>query len=134
VAVVLDSATIVGFLDREDALHGAADAAIRDLIGKQRLLISVVTFSEVVTGAQLGHQDEQTVREFFDELISDVLPVDLTVAMKASELRSRLKSLRMPDALILAGAETDPEVGEILTGDSQMPKVPGVDCRVRLLR
>jgi len=133
VAVVLDSDAVVGFLDGKDALHDAADAAIRDLVREQRLLASVVTYAEVLTGALLGHHDEVQVRGFFAQLISEVLPVDMTVADKAAEFRSRLKPLRMPDALILATAETNPDVDLIVTGDAQAPKVPGLDCAVRLL-
>jgi predicted nucleic acid-binding protein len=134
VAVVLDSDAVVGFLDRDDALHDAADAAIRDLVREQRLLVSVVTYAEVLTGARLGHHDEGQVRGFFTQLISEVLPVDMTVADKAAELRSRHKPLRMPDALILATAATDPDVDLVVTGDAQAPKIPGLDCAVRLLR
>jgi predicted nucleic acid-binding protein len=134
VAVVLDSDAVVGFLDRDDALHGAVDAAIRDLVREQRLLVSVVTYAEVLTGARLGHHDEGQVRGFFTQLISEVLPVDMTVADKAAEFRSRVKALRMPDALILATAETNRGVDLLVTGDAQAPKVPGLDCAVRLLR
>lgn len=133
-AVVLDSDAVVGFLDREDALHDAADIAIRDLVREQRLIVSVVTYAEVMTGARLGHHDEDQVRGFFAQLISEVLPVDTTVADAAAEFRSRLRSLRMPDALILATAETNPAVDLIVTGDAQVPKVPGLGCAVRLLR
>lgn len=133
-AVVLDSDAVVGFLDREDAIHKTADAAIRELIREQRLLVSAVSYAEVLTGARLGHHDEDQVQGFFAQLISEVLPVDLAVADKAAELRSRLKSLRMPDALILATAETSPDVDLIVTGDAHVPKVPGLDCAVRLLR
>ena len=133
-AVVLDSDAVIGFLDRDDALHDAADAAIRDLVREQRLLVSVVTYAEVLTGACLGHHDEGQVRGFFAQLISEVLPVDMTVADKAAEFRSRVKALRMPDALILGTAETDPDVDLIVTGDAQAPKIPGLDCAVRLLR
>jgi len=134
VAVVLDSDAVVGFLDRDDALHDAADAAIRDLVREQRLLVSVVTYAEVLTGARLGHHDEGQVRGFFTQLISEVLPVDITVADKAAEFRSRVKPLRMPDALIFATAATSPDVDLLVTGDAQAPKVPGLDCAVRLLR
>lgn len=133
-AVVLDSDAVVGFLDRDDALHDAADAAIRDLVRGQRLLVSVVTYAEVLTGARLGHHDEGQVRGFFAQLISEVLPVDMTVADKAAEFRSRHKPLRMPDALIFATAATNPDVDLLVTGDAQAPKVPGLDCAVRLLR
>jgi len=134
VAVVLDSDAVVGFLDRDDALHDAADAAIRGLIREQRLLVSVVTYAEVLTGARLGHHDEGQVRGFFAQLISEVLSVDMTVADKAAEFRSRHKPLRMPDALIFATAATNPDVDLLVTGDAQAPKVPGLDCAVRLLR
>lgn len=133
-AVVLDSDAVVGFLDRKDALHDAADAAIRDLVHEQRLLISVVTYAEVLTGAKLGHHDEDQVRGFFSQLISEVLSVDVAIADQAAEFRSRHKALRMPDALIYATAETNPDVDLIVTGDAQAPKVPGLDCTIRLLR
>jgi predicted nucleic acid-binding protein len=134
VAVVLDSDAVVGFLDRDDALHYAADAAIRDLVREQRLLVSAATYAEVLTGARLGHHGEGQVRGFFAELISEVLPVDVTVADKAAELRSRHKPLRMPDALIFATAAINPDVDLIVTGDAQAPKVPGLDCGIRPLR
>ena len=133
-AVVLDSDAVIGFLDRKDALHDAADAAIRDLVHEQRLLVSAVTYAELLTGALLGHHDEAQVRGFFAQLISEVLPADMSVADKAAEFRSRLKPLRMLDALILATAETNPDVDLIVTGDARVPKVPGLDCAIRLLR
>lgn len=133
-AVVLDSDAVVGFLDQDDALHDAADEAIRGLASGQRLLASVVTYAEVLTGAQLGHHDEDQVRGFFSQLISEVLPVDITVADKAAEFRSHVASLRMPDALILATAETNADVDLIVTGDAQASKVSGLNCAVRLLR
>lgn len=133
-AVVLGSDAVVGFLDRDDALYDAADAAMRDLVREQRLLVSVVTYAEVLTGSRLGRHHEDQVRGFFTQLISEVLPVDITVADKAAEFRSRLKALRMPDALILATAETNPDVDLIVTGDVQAPKVPGLGCAIRLLR
>lgn len=133
-AVVLDSDVVVGFLDRQDALHGAADAAVRELVRGQRLLASVVTYAEVLTGARLGHHNGDDVRGFFAGLLSGVLPVDVAIADKAADLRSRFKTLRMPDALILATAETDPDIDLIVTGDQQLAKLSGLKVKVRLLR
>lgn len=133
-AVVLDSGVVVGFLDRQDALHDAADAAVRDLVREQRLLASVVTYAELLTGARLGHHSEEDVAGFFRGLLSAVLPVDVAVADTAADLGTRFKSLRTPDALILATAETDPEVDLIVTGDQQLTKVSGLRLKVRLLR
>jgi predicted nucleic acid-binding protein len=133
VAVVLDSGAVVGFLDRQDALHAAADTAVRELVRGQRLVASVVTYAEVLTGARLGHHNEDDVAGFFAGLLSAVLPVDVAVADKAADLRSRFESLRMPDALILATAETEPDVDLIVTGDQQLTKVSGLRVKVRLL-
>ena len=132
-AIVLDSDAVVGFLDRDDALHDAADAAIRDVIGEHRILVSAVTYAEVLTGARLGHHDEEAVGGFFTELISAIVPVDVAVADRAADLRSRFRSLRMPDALILATADTEASVESILTADQRMAKVSGLSCTIRLL-
>jgi hypothetical protein len=134
VAVVLDSDAVVGFLDRNDALHAAADTAIREVARESRLLVSVITYAELQTGARLGHHPQEKVQGFFTQLISAVLPVDLKVADRAAELRSSRKSLRMPDALVLATAETAEDADMIVTGDEKLSKVPGVACGVRLLR
>jgi predicted nucleic acid-binding protein len=121
-------------LDRQDTLHDAADGVVRELVRGQRLIASVVTYAEVMTGARLGHHDEEHVSGFFTGLLSAVLPIDVAVADRAADLRARAKSLRMPDALILATAETDPDVDLIVTGDRQLTKVNGLSCKVRLLR
>jgi len=135
VAVVLDSAAIVAFLDRDDALHGAADAAIRNLIDEHRFYASVVTFAEVLTGALLGHHDEEVVRGFFKDLVAEILPVETATAERAARLRADQKALlRMPDALILAVADGHPDVDVILTGDASFKSVRGLSCRVNLLR
>lgn len=132
-AVVLDSAAVVGFLDRTDALHRAADESVRDLLGSHQLLVSAVTYAEVLTGARLGHHDVDQVRGFFYELTSGILSVDMEIAERASKLRSQVKSLRMPDALILATADVAPEVELVLTGDRQMERVPGLTCQIQVL-
>ena len=131
--MILDSDAVVGFLDRGDSLHASADATVRKLIPERRLMVSVVTYAEVLTGAKLGRHDESRVRGFFSALISSVLPVDLEVADKAAELRSRRKALRMPNALILATAETNGEVDLIVTGD-RAAKAADLRCQVKLLR
>lgn len=132
-AVALDSSVVVGFLDRSDDLHEAADAEVRDLLQSEQLVVSAITFAEVLTGARLGHHDEGRVKGFFDELISRVLPVDVDVADYAAHLRARTKSLAMPDALIVANAELDSEVELLVSGDRRVARLKGLDCPVRLL-
>jgi predicted nucleic acid-binding protein len=134
VAVILDSTAVVAFLDRDDALHGAAAEAIREQLAEQPLLASVVTFAEVLTGAHLLHHDEALVRGFFTDLIAEILPVETTTAERAAKLRAELRSLRMPDALIAATADQHPSAELLVTGDTGLAAVRGLDCRVRLLR
>jgi len=134
VAVVLDSAAVVAFLDQDDALHGAADAAIRRLIAEHRFYVSTVTIAEVLTGAKLHHHDEEVVRGFFDDLIAEILPVETATAEQAARLRAAHKALRMPDALILATADGHPDVEVVLTGEAGLKSVRGLGCKVRLLR
>lgn len=132
-AVVLDSDAVVGFLDSGDSLHHVVDAAIRELVREQPLVVSAVTYAEVLTGARLGHHDEDEAKGFFSQLTSDVLPVDTEIADVAAALRAGHRALRMPDALILATASTNPDVGMVLSGDAQAAKVDGLDCQVRRL-
>ncbi|HET8862535.1 MAG TPA: PIN domain-containing protein [Solirubrobacterales bacterium] len=132
-AVVLDSDAVVGFLDSGDSLHHAADTAVRELVREQPLVVSAVTYAEVLTGARLGHHEEDQTRGFFSRLISEVLPVDTEIADAAAALRAEHRALRMPDALILATASTNPDVGLVLSGDAQAAKVDGLDCQVRRL-
>jgi predicted nucleic acid-binding protein len=133
VGVVLDSDAVVGFLDAADALHDAADEAIRSHAGEKRILVSVVTYAEVITGARIGHHDLADVSGFFDDVISRIVPVDVEIADRAAELRAGAKALRMPDALIVATAELDPEVDLLLTGDHGVAKLRGLRCDVQLL-
>jgi predicted nucleic acid-binding protein len=134
VAVALDSAAVVAFLDRDDSLHSAADAAIRKLIAANRFYTSVVTFAEVLTGAYRDHHDEEIVRGFFSDLVAEVLPVEAATAERAARLRADHRALRMPDALILAAADAHPDIDVIVTGDAGFKSVRGLSCRVSLLR
>jgi predicted nucleic acid-binding protein len=133
VAVVLDSAAIVAFLDRDDALHEPAASAIGGMVAEQRLMVSVVSFAEVRTGVELLHHDDAPVRGFFADLIAEILPVDVATAERAAKLRAGHRSLRMPDALILAAADLHPEADALLTGDAEFAAVAGISCRVDLL-
>lgn len=132
-AVVLDSSAVVGFLDRSDYLHDAADEAIRELLASHRLFVSVITYAEVLTGARLGHHDEEQVTGFFTDLISLVVPVDMAIGDCAARLRAQTKTLAMPDALIAATAEMNGEVELLVSGDGDVAGAKGLDCPVRMV-
>jgi predicted nucleic acid-binding protein len=133
-SILLDSTVIVGFLDADDAFHEVAVARVKEIVGAHRLVASVISYAEVMTGVSLGHHAAAAVDGFFDALVADVLPVDRPVAARAAALRGGRHSLKMPDALILAAADLRPEVATILCADGDWPKVSGLSCRVELLR
>jgi predicted nucleic acid-binding protein len=122
---------VIGFLDRCDDLQGVADETIRGLLSSQCLFVSVITYAEVLTGARLGHHDEEHVVGFFDDLVTSIVPVDVAIGDCAARLRARTKSLAMPDALIAATAEVNGEVELLVSGDSDIAKAKGLSCPVR---
>ncbi len=132
-AVVLDSSVVVGFLDRSDELHDAADEAVREILASHRLFVSVITYAEVLTGARLGHHDEERVVGFFADLISTIVPVDIEIGDCAARLRAESAALAMPDALIAATAQINGEIELLVSGDLDVAKAKGLGCPVRLI-
>jgi predicted nucleic acid-binding protein len=131
--ILLDSTVIVGFLDADDALHTASVARLRELAAAHTFTASVISYAEVLTGARLGHHPEDRVAGFFDALIRELVPVDRPIADRAAAIRSERRSLRMPDALILATADLHEQVDLVLCGDGDWLKVEDLDCRVELV-
>lgn len=125
---LLDSSAVVAFLNGDDALHAAADLAVRDVAREHRLAVSSVTVMEVLTGAKLGRHDETLIRRFLTEVVGDRLPVDERVAERAAELRAVHRALRTPDALIVATGDLHADV--VVTGDSRWSKLRGIGCAV----
>ncbi len=132
--ILLDSAVIVGFLDADDAFHDITVARFKEIIGSHPLLASVVSYAEVMTGVSLGHHPKERVDGFFDTLVKELLPVDRSVAARAAMLRGQRKSLKMPDALILATADLNAEIETVLCTDGDWPKVKGLSCGIELLK
>ena len=83
-----------------DALNGLSEADTE--YGQyERVLISRVTWMEVLVGA---HDDDVQLRDFL-ETHFEIIPLDLAVAETAVRLR-RAHRMRLPDAIILATAQT----------------------------
>lgn len=125
---LLDSSVVVAFLNGDDALHGNADAAVREAAREYGLAVSAVTIAEVLTGAKLGHHDETILRGFLAEIIGTRFSVDQQVAERSAELRAANHVLRTPDALILATGDLHADV--LVTGDVRWTKLRDVGCAV----
>jgi predicted nucleic acid-binding protein len=141
---LLDSSAVIGYLDRDDALHEAAVAAIETTVrAGAPLAISAVTLAELLHRAHLGHHDESAVRELIEDFGVNILPVDADVAERAAKLQAACakaarrrgpRKLRTPDALILATACLYDDIDKVTAGDDGWRGVPGVTVDVELLR
>lgn len=125
---LLDSSVVVAFLNGDDALHGAADVAVRDVAREHGLAVSVVTITEVLTGAKLGHHDETIMRRFLAEVVGTRFAVDERVAERSAELRGAHRRLRTPDALILATGDLHADA--VVTADAGWANLHEVGCAV----
>lgn len=118
---LLDSGAVVGFLDRDDPFHAAAEAWMRRHAGQDTLIVSAITYAELLTGVALGHHDRELVRGFFRDLVDDIKPADARCAERAASIRAEA-SLKLPDALILATGALW-EVDTVVTSDDRWSTV-----------
>jgi predicted nucleic acid-binding protein len=132
--VLLDSSAVVGFLQPDDTLHAAAAAGIeRAVRGGDYLAVSAVSWTELLTGAALGHREEAVVRGFVADFAIAIVPIDAAVAERAARIRGRhsermpngrrRSTIKPPDALILATADLHPDVSHVMGGDAQWTRI-----------
>jgi predicted nucleic acid-binding protein len=128
--ILLDSSAVVGFLQPDDALHGAASTALAGAIRRgEHLALSAVSWTELLTGAELGHREEAILRGFASDFAIEILPVDAAVAERAARIRGRhaergaggrrRATVAPPDALILGTADVHAQVDRVMGGDAR---------------
>lgn len=131
-SVVLDTSVVLALFDPEDALHAcSAQAARRRRDAGDGFLVPATVLAELLVGAARRSEEEAAARlRLTTAAFGPPYPVDESVAVAAAHWRARHRSLRLPDALVLAtadvvGAET------ILTGDKRWQ---GLDTRVEVVQ
>lgn len=128
---VLDAGIIIAVLDADDAHHQVAREALHQALGRgERLALPASAYAEAMVGPQRRDRDAATtVDAFIDALPAVVEPATREIARAAAALRARHgRSLRLPDALVLATAEVL-GADSVLTTDAGWPDT-GVDVRV----
>ena len=128
--VVLDASVVIAFLDPDDALH---DGAVEALIEHQHdeLVIPMSVYAEVLVAPyRRGGGAVAEVEAFLADLGVRTEAMTPGIARAAAQLRGRVRSLRLPDALVLATAD-ELEAGSVLSGDESWARVSG---RVTLIR
>lgn len=120
-AVALDADVLIAFLDAADEQHQAGVDELRlRLAAGDELIVGASVYAEImVRPTQRGSAAK--VDEFLDAIGATVVAVDRAVALRAAQLRARHRTLRLPDALSLATAQS--AGAELLTLDNRLRRV-----------
>ena len=131
----LDAGVIIGFLDSADAHHAAATASLtRALDNGDRLAMAASAYAECLVGpARRSEQATQIVKEAFDRLPIEIVDLDRTIAMEAARLRARHRSLRLPDALVIATSITS-GIDQLITTDGRWPTRRKLEVEFEIVR
>lgn len=119
---VLDAGVIIGYLDDNDGHHEAAHEALRDARDRNdRLVLPASAFAEVLVGPSSdGSKAVAVVRELVKRVPIHIEPLDTEVAVAAADLRARHRSLKLPDALVIATAR-HLDADHLVTTDRNWP-------------
>jgi predicted nucleic acid-binding protein len=129
--VILDSSLVIAIFDPKDCHHEATLARLRDHRAAGRgFTIPASVLGEVLVGAARdSHRAAESRRADLRRLFGQVRVIDEPVAASAAQLRAKHRSLRLPDALVIATGIVD-EADVILTADQRWASV---DRRVEVL-
>jgi predicted nucleic acid-binding protein len=119
--VVLDASVVIAFLDGDDAHHAAAVEAVGRTRGDDLVIPSSAYAEILVDPWRRGPEAVGLVKRFLTDLGVRIEPLAAAIAEHAARLRSSHRTLRLPDALVIATAEA--LGGNVLTCDRSWPRV-----------
>jgi len=127
--IVVDASVVIAFLDASDAHHAAAVTTLEASVSDD-LVLPVTAYAELlVAPARKGGGTVERVEEALAALTVRLESVTPAIARAAAVLRARHRSLRLPDALVLATADVL-GAAQVLTADRAWLKV---SRKVRLI-
>jgi predicted nucleic acid-binding protein len=129
----LDAGVIIAFLDRDDGHHDVARSALSTaLADSERLSIAASALAECLVGpARRGPQAVELVRTLIERLPVSVVDLDEEIATQAAVLRARHRSLKLPDALVIATAE-HASADRLITTDRKRPTAKAMKLHVSI--
>lgn len=106
-------------------------AALEDIrsAGRRTIVPTTVLAETMVSAARYSRQAMYTIRDMLSEVFGPTRLIDDEVAAQAASLRAERRSLRLPDALVIAVGIVD-DAETILTGDKRWN---GIDSRIRII-
>ena len=129
----LDAGVIIAFLDGADTHHNAARSALStSLDNAERLAIAASALAECLVGpARRSTKAVELVRTVIDRLPVSVVHLDQEIATQAAMLRARHRSLKLPDALVIATAEHS-SADRLITTDRKWPTAKAMKLTVSI--
>jgi predicted nucleic acid-binding protein len=118
--IVLDTSIVIALLDPKDTIHAAALGASIAHAGEDLRVPASALAETLVVPARAGRMEE--VRGKIQLLDLGVIPIGEDIAVEAARLRGRHRSLRLPDALVIASGDLL-DADAILTGDRKWTAV-----------
>jgi predicted nucleic acid-binding protein len=118
----LDAGVIIGFLDARDAHHQTSRAALAAALqhGDHLALAASALAESLVGPARRGEPAVQAIRNLVERLPISIIPLDIEIATTAARLRAVHRSLRLPDALVIATA-IEQAAHQLITTDRKWP-------------
>jgi predicted nucleic acid-binding protein len=129
----LDAGVIIAFLDGADAHHNAARSTLSTALDNaERLAIAASALAECLVGpARRSTNAVELVRTVIDRLPVSVVHLDEEIATQAAMLRARHRSLKLPDALVIATAEHS-SADRLITTDRKWPTAKAMKLTVSI--
>ena len=118
--IVLDASVVIAHLDPADALHARAVTALTAVSGDDLVMPASALAETLVAPAKRGRMAD--ARAAIDALLIRIAPLTDTIAEGAAVLRAVHRTLRLPDALVLAtGDQLDAQ--EVITADRKWTRM-----------
>jgi predicted nucleic acid-binding protein len=129
----LDAGVLIGFLDADDAHHRTAREVISEALGgADRLAMAASALAECLVGpARRGENAIRLIHDLVQRLPVEIIPLDVDIATAAARLRARHRSLRLPDALVIATA-AEHGADRLITTDRQWPTANSLRLSAKL--
>lgn len=129
----LDAGVLMGFLDAEDVHHRTARSAIAEAVDRaDNLEMAASALAECLVGpARRGDEAVDLVHDLRQRLPIAVVPLDVDIATAAARLRARHRSLRLPDALVIATAAVS-GADQLVTTDRRWPQAKALELAATL--
>jgi predicted nucleic acid-binding protein len=118
----LDAGVIIGFLDGDDSHHETSRAALSTALKQgDQLFIAASALAECLVGpARRSAKAVELVRTAVHRLPVAVVDLNEEIATQAAILRARHRTLKLPDALVIATAATS-GASQLVTTDRKWP-------------